>query len=116
MAAGERNGQGVAAPVRAFYSSAMSRQVVEGRVGSVPEPDTREETHPLFGKTAIAIVVMLALLAVPYASPRLASFRAVRAPWQQADPATEAAVAEAAAKVPPPIASQGELSLGPSKN
>ena len=41
-------------------------------------PRTR---HPLLGKTALALVVMLGALAIPYASPRLRALRVVAAPW-----------------------------------
>jgi lysophospholipase L1-like esterase len=85
----------VAAGPGAFYSSSVA--------------------HPLGGKTSIAIGVMLALLAVPYASPRLERLRVVRAPWDKRDIAAEAAeMAPAAA--PAPVPTQGEIALGPSKN
>lgn len=56
---------------------------------------------------------MLALLAVPYASPRLASFRIAPAPWDKSKgDVSVAAVAEASA----PTLTQGETSLRASKN
>jgi lysophospholipase L1-like esterase len=42
------------------------------------------DTHPLLGKTPRALLVMLAVLAVPYASPRLRALRVARAPWDTA--------------------------------
>ena len=65
-------------------------------------------------KTAAALGVMVALLAVPYATPRLARFRVARLPWEKADVAADARVMAEAARVAP-VASQGELNLGPSK-
>ena len=38
--------------------------------------------HPLFGKTTRALLVMIAALAVPYATPRWAALRVVRLPWE----------------------------------
>lgn len=87
---------GVAADRRAFYSSNV--------------------THPLGGKTSIAVGVMLVLLAVPYATPRLARYRVARAPWDKADLAAEAAEIAEAAKSPAPAPTQGETSLAASKN
>src|SRR4051812_4058451 len=43
-------------------------------------------THPLGGKTSVAIGIMLLLIAVPYASPRLERLRVMRAPWEKATP------------------------------
>jgi lysophospholipase L1-like esterase len=71
-------------------------------------------THPLFGKTSAAIGVMLALLAVPYASPKLSKFRVARAPW---DPKEEiAAESEVSRTVAAPAPTQGEAKLEASKN
>lgn len=71
-------------------------------------------SHPLAGKTSIAIGVMLTLLAVPYLAPGLARFRVARAPW---DHSVTADVANAAAS--PTSATQltqGETTLKASKN
>ncbi|MBX3191342.1 MAG: hypothetical protein KF819_30370 [Labilithrix sp.] len=68
-------------------------------------------THALGGKTTIAVGVMLAFLAVPYLSPRLARFRVARAPWDQAV-AAEAAPAPTSA----PVLTQGETTLKASTN
>lgn len=76
------------------------------------EPDV----NPFRGKTSIAIGVMLVLLAVPYASPKLARYRVARAPWEKPDVAAEAAAMAEASKVAAPAASQGELALRASKN
>ena len=53
------------------------------------ERSTREEpsasgsavNHPLGGKTSIAVGVMVAILAVPYLTPRLERLRVAHAPW-----------------------------------
>jgi len=70
---------------------------------------------PRVSKTSIAIGVMLVLLAVPYASPKLAGYRVAPAPWEP-DVTAEAATNVAA----PPIArtelTQGETTLKASKN
>ena len=87
--------RGVDARPRAFYSSNV--------------------THPLGGKTSIAIGVMLGLLAVPYATPRLARFRVVPAPWDKPDIAADAAEMAAAAS-PSPAPTEGETVLEASKN
>ena len=42
-------------------------------------------THPLGGKTSLAVGVMLALLAIPYTTERLARFRVARSPWDKTD-------------------------------
>lgn len=71
-------------------------------------------SHPLAGKTSIAIGVMLSLLAVPYLSPGLSRFRVARAPWDHtvtADVATLAATPTSA-----PQLTQGETTLKASKN
>jgi lysophospholipase L1-like esterase len=67
---------------------------------------------PLLGKTAQTLLVMLAALAVPYASPKLRALRVVPAPWDKT-----AAVEEAppAASAPPPP-STGEQALPASEN
>lgn len=70
--------------------------------------------HPLLGKTTVAIAVMLGLLAVPYLSPRLASYRVARMPWDRAP--AEVAVAEPAVVAAAPVLAQGETSLKASTN
>ncbi len=70
-------------------------------------------THPLTGKTTVAVLTMLALLAIPYASPRLARFRVAKAPWQAGDKDEAPA---ATAPVPAPALSTGETSLKASSN
>ena len=77
--------------------------------------------HPLAGKTGRTLLVMLAVLAIPYASPRLRALRVVPAPWDHA-PAAEDEEARAAAfsslagEAPPPAASSGEQALPASEN
>lgn len=72
-------------------------------------------THPLFGKTSAAIGVMLVLLAVPYATPRLARLRVAHMPWEpkvvEAEPEPEVAHTP-----PAPAPTQGETKLEASKN
>ena len=70
-------------------------------------------THPLFGKTSAAIGVMLALLAVPYVSPKLSRFRVARAPWEPKEVVAESEVARTVAA---PAPTQGETKLEASKN
>lgn len=70
-------------------------------------------THPLGGKTSVAIGVMLAVLAVPYATPRLAWLRVARAPWDRTEPAGETGALPATGAAPAPT--QGETALGASK-
>ena len=69
------------------------------------------DAHPLLGKTAGALATMLAVLAVPYASPRLRALRVARAPWEPAS-------VETAADPPPPAApvTTGEQALPASQN
>jgi lysophospholipase L1-like esterase len=61
--------------------------------------------HPLLGKTARALGVMLALLAIPYASPRLEPLR-VTYDWRAHEPAV----------TPAPVLTLGETTLNASKN
>ncbi len=56
---------------------------------------------------------MLALLAVPYAHPKLAPLRVVRAPWE---PPPVTAVAEPEAPTSTPVLTHGETKLEASKN
>src|SRR6185437_917793 len=70
--------------------------------------------HPLAGKTARTLLVMLGALAVPYASPKLRSLRVVPAPWDHAQ--DEPSEAEARAATVPPAASSGEQTLPESEN
>ncbi|HVH41935.1 MAG TPA: GDSL-type esterase/lipase family protein [Labilithrix sp.] len=73
-------------------------------------------THPLGGKTSLAVGVMLALLAIPFTTPRLARLRVAHAPWDKTDIAAEAVAMAEAAKTPAPVPTQGETSLAASKN
>src|SRR5579884_2055467 len=75
--------------------------------------------HPLAGKTARTLLVMAAVLAIPYASPRLRALRVVPAPWDVASAPEEEgseAEAEAHAATTPPPASTGEQALPGSEN
>jgi lysophospholipase L1-like esterase len=66
-------------------------------------------------KTVTAVGVMLGLLAIPYASPKLARYRVAHLPWEKAN-----AAGDAIAMVEPaearPLPTEGELSLSASKN
>jgi lysophospholipase L1-like esterase len=70
-------------------------------------PATR---HPLFGKTTGTLLVMLAWLALPYASPRLSTLRIVQAPLDNTKVTLDRAV------VPSPAPTIGEQALGPTNN
>ena len=73
------------------------------------------DPFPLPGKTTRALLVMLAALAIPYASPRLRGLRVVRNPWE---PASEDAqpFAGAPTESTPPPATPGEQALPASEN
>ena len=70
--------------------------------------------HPLFGKTTRALLVMVGVLAVPYASPRLAALRVVRMPWEA--PPAEDEAQPAAMMMQPEAPAPGEQALPPSDN
>jgi lysophospholipase L1-like esterase len=72
-----------------------------------------DDAQPLLGKTTRVLLVMLAALALPYASPRLRSLRVVHAPWDRS-PSPDDPPAQAAT-VPGPVAS-GEQALPASEN
>lgn len=67
--------------------------------------------HPLLRKTTQALAVMVCVLAVPYATPRLARLRVVRAPWDH----THRDFASSDG-VPAPITRVGETKLSATKN
>jgi lysophospholipase L1-like esterase len=70
--------------------------------------------NPLLGKTTRALLVMVAALAVPYATPRLRPLRVVHVPW---DDATDRAPEEAMPAEPAPFAATlGEQALPESEN
>jgi lysophospholipase L1-like esterase len=71
-------------------------------------------THPLGGKTSLAVGVMLALLAIPHLTPRLARFRVAHLPWETLATATEDSPGGPSAPAPAPT--QGETALVASKN
>jgi lysophospholipase L1-like esterase len=69
--------------------------------------------HPLLGKTGQTLLVMLATLAVPYATPRLRALRVVPAPWDPATPTDD----EGSGPMPAPSApATGEQALPASQN
>ncbi len=73
-------------------------------------PET--EAHPLLRKTTRALAVMLAVLVVPYASPKLRKLRVVRAPWDHAPDDSSAADPV----VPAAVTTVGEAKLSETKN
>lgn len=75
----------------------------------VPAP--RPPRHPLLGKTTATLGVMLAVLAVPYAHPRLRALRVARAPWEPPE-----AMAAGGAAAPKPNLVVGEATLNASTN
>jgi lysophospholipase L1-like esterase len=78
---------------------------------SVGEEPLAGRGHPLTGKTARALFVMVAVLAIPYATPKLKSLRVARMPWEP-EPTVEAPPAPP----PPPPATTGEQALPASEN
>jgi lysophospholipase L1-like esterase len=66
--------------------------------------------HPLLGKTPRALLVMLAVLALPYASPRLRALRVTPAPWDRVRDDDDAP------PVPPVAAATAEQALPASEN
>ena len=64
-------------------------------------------------KTSVAVSVMLVLLGVPYASPKLARYRVARAPWDKSEIVNDPAETT---KVATPAPAQGEVKLEASKN
>jgi lysophospholipase L1-like esterase len=70
------------------------------------------EPNPLLGKTSRALLVMVAVLALPYASPRLRRLRVVPAPWDVQHDQDEAPPGPAA----PATAATGEQALPASEN
>jgi lysophospholipase L1-like esterase len=70
-----------------------------------------EREHPLTGKTARALLVMVAVLAIPYATPKLKSLRVARMPWER-----EGTTVEPPPPPPPAPPSTGEQALPASEN
>jgi len=68
--------------------------------------------HPLARKTTRAIAVMLAVLLVPYASPKLRKLRVVHAPWDH----TEDESVPSDPITPAPVTTLGESKLGATQN
>lgn len=71
--------------------------------------------HPLGGKTSIAVGVMLAILAVPYLTPRLEKLRVAHAPWQKNISPDPSALAESPV-IAAPVLTQGETKVEASEN
>ncbi len=76
-------------------------------VSSQPTPSR----HPLLGKTTATLLVLGAMLAVPYAHPRLKRFRVARAPWEPQEREAVAGAGEARADL-----TVGEATLSASTN
>ncbi len=71
--------------------------------------------HPLLGKTPLAVFSALALLAIPYASPKLEKFQVARIPGTEDDVEQDPVEANALAAIPAP-SSTGEITLKASEN
>jgi lysophospholipase L1-like esterase len=78
-----------------------------------PEADAAPRSEsPLLGKTAQTLLVMVAALAVPYASPRMRALRVVPAPWDK----TAVDDTPQAPPPPSPAPTAGEQALPASEN
>jgi len=66
--------------------------------------------EPFTGKTARTLAVMLAVLALPYASPKLARLRIVHAPWDHSTPTGAATLTDA------PAPTVGEANVHATEN
>jgi lysophospholipase L1-like esterase len=75
---------------------------------------TANEANPLLGKTTRAVLVMLAVLAVPYTSPRLRWLRVAPAPWDRTAAPDETPAAASTASAAP--VATGEQTLPASEN
>ncbi|HEX3770592.1 MAG TPA: GDSL-type esterase/lipase family protein [Polyangiaceae bacterium] len=82
---------------------------------SLGEEPLSARGHPLTGKTGRALVVMVGLLALPYASPRLKALRVARMPWEP-EPVAAEPEPVVAPEPPPPPATAGEQALPASEN
>lgn len=71
-----------------------------------------EVGHPLAGKTPRTLAVMLLVLAVPYASPRLRDYRVVAAPWDKPTGDTTTTSSEFVT----PVGKLGDAALKASEN
>jgi lysophospholipase L1-like esterase len=77
-----------------------------------PLEEDEPSHHPLLRKTTRVLAVMLAVLLVPYATPKLKKLRVVHAPWDHTeDDAVERAPVTAA-----PVTRLGENALGATEN
>jgi len=65
--------------------------------------------HPLLGKTARALAVMLAALALPYSTPRLRALRVVAVPWGSSAPPEQSPEGAATVAAVAPAAGEQEL-------
>ncbi len=74
------------------------------------------QPHPLLGKTTRTLLVMLAALAVPYASPAMRGARIVAFPWERSVVTEEEPASMALALPPPAPPVAGEQALPPSEN
>ena len=71
------------------------------------------ERHPFANKTTAAIATMLALLAIPYLSPRLRPLQVAHVPWQHDD---EAEAPAEPAGVSPRVVEVGDQKLAATEN
>jgi lysophospholipase L1-like esterase len=88
-----------------------------GNDGEAPiAPADRDEgPNPLLSKTTVALAVMLAVLAVPYLSPRLVRFRVALMPWEHR-PVETAAANDPSGAAAQPLLTNGEQKLKASAN
>src|SRR5271170_4074482 len=71
-------------------------------------------THPLANKTTIALATMLALLAIPYATPKLHALRVAHAPWEAEE--EPESVGDPRAPTPQAAFAVGDQKLGATEN
>ncbi len=72
--------------------------------------------HPLLGKTARTLLVMVGALALPYTTPRLRALRVLPTPWEASSTPDVTSVAAEQAASAPPEPSAGEQALPASEN
>jgi lysophospholipase L1-like esterase len=100
-------------PTQPFSEDRLDR----AREGVSPDTPLSPIGHqnPLSFKTARTLAVMIAVLSLPYASPRLGALRVVQAPWEKDVTASDGTVPEPPI-VPPPVLTLGDTAVKPSTN